>query len=52
MAFTVLVNCEISTEILPYKTKILIEDLLKFPVCKHITVDSEVTERIQRMRRG
>ena len=33
MAFTVLVTCEISTEILPYKTKILIEDLLKFPVC-------------------
>ena len=29
MAFTVLVTCEISTEILPYKTKILIEDLYK-----------------------
>ena len=52
MDFTVLVTCEISTEILPYNTKLLIEDLLKFPVCKYITADSEVTERIQRMRRG
>ena len=34
MTFTVLVTCEIATEILPYKTKTLIEDLLKFPVCK------------------
>ena len=52
MVFTVLVTCEISTEFLPYKAKILIEDLLKFPVsCKHVTADSEVTERIQRMRR-
>ena len=52
MAFTVLVTCENSIEILPYKTKILTEDLLKIPVCKHVTADSEVTERIQHMRRG
>ena len=33
----------------PIKPK---EDFTKFSVCKHITADSKVTERLQRMRRG
>ena len=46
MAFTVTLTRGNFHRTLPNKTKILIKDFTKLSLCKHVTTDSEVPERL------